>query len=85
MHSDLFSWKLQFSLPFSLSSYESVIAAEAALRAAEAEAEAALKAAQAAAEAVVIASPEVAIESTEVGAPIPLADAFCEDLTKPAF
>jgi hypothetical protein len=64
---------------------ESVIAAEAALKAAEAEAEAALKAAQAAAEAVVNASPEIAIESTEVGAPIPLADAFCEDLTKPAF
>jgi hypothetical protein len=60
---------------------ESVIAAEAA----EVEAEAALKAAQAAAEAVVAELPEVVVEATEMGSPVALADAFFDDLTKPAF
>jgi hypothetical protein len=66
---------------------EAEAAAEAALKAAEAEV--ALKAAQAAAEAVVAESdvvPEVEVtEATEAGSPIALADAFFDDLAKPAF
>jgi hypothetical protein len=59
--------------------------AEAALKAAE-EAEAALKMAQAAAEAVVSESDaEPETSEVKVGSPVALADAFFDDLAKPAF
>ena len=57
--------------------------AEAALKAAQAAAEAALKGTQAAAESVV--SEVKANSATEVGSPIALAEAFCDDFTKPPF